>query len=126
MHDTFSMNIHNEPAIHEQILQKGAESLSDTELLAVLLRTGVKHKPVLKLAEEVLTYIDIRKPVGLALSLQAVNGITTAKLSVISAAFELGRGTSAQAPKKSSIRAISFLFYGTMQYGNKSSLSVPL
>jgi len=99
MRDTFSMNTHNEPAIHEQILQKGAESLSDTELLAVLLRTGVKHKPVLKLAEEVLAYIDTRKPVSLALSLQAVNGINTAKLSVISAAFELGRryfGSGAQ------------------------------
>ena len=38
----------------EKLIQRGAASLSDTELLAILLRTGTSSVSVLHLAEEVL------------------------------------------------------------------------
>ena len=38
----------------ERLLAEGAASLSNTELLAVLLRTGVKDDSVLHVAEKVL------------------------------------------------------------------------
>ena len=38
----------------EKLLARGASSLSDSELLALLLRTGTQGKGVLQMAEEVL------------------------------------------------------------------------
>jgi DNA repair protein RadC len=38
----------------EKLLSRGAAALSDTELLALLLRTGTKGKGVLQMADEVL------------------------------------------------------------------------
>ncbi len=38
----------------EKLLQFGAETLTDTELLAIFLRTGIKGIPVMKLSENVL------------------------------------------------------------------------
>ncbi|QLB20633.1 hypothetical protein A6B43_03340 [Vespertiliibacter pulmonis] len=40
----------------EKLLAQGAESLSDQELLAIFLRTGIKGTPVLTLAEQVLEH----------------------------------------------------------------------
>ena len=39
----------------EKLLQRGADSLSDAELLAIFLRTGVKGKSAVDLAREMLT-----------------------------------------------------------------------
>ncbi len=39
----------------EKLLKFGAEALSDTELLAIFLRTGIKGMPVMDLSESVLT-----------------------------------------------------------------------
>ena len=45
----------------EKFLQQGAAALSDVELLAIFLRTGVKGKNVLNLAQELLqTFGDLR------------------------------------------------------------------
>lgn len=40
----------------EKLLLKGAQSLSDSELLAIFLRTGVKGKNVIELARDILNY----------------------------------------------------------------------
>lgn len=40
----------------EKLLLEGAESLSDAELLAIFLRTGIKNLPVMQLAEQVLAH----------------------------------------------------------------------
>ena len=37
-----------------KLREKGAESLSDAELLAVLLSSGIKEKPAEKIAQEIL------------------------------------------------------------------------
>src|SRR5258708_306674 len=40
----------------EKLLSKGADSLSDAELLAIFLRTGVNGKSAVDLARELLTH----------------------------------------------------------------------
>jgi len=40
----------------EKLLARGPESLSDAELLAIFLRTGVKGKNVIQLAREIIAY----------------------------------------------------------------------
>lgn len=42
----------------EKFLLKGAESLSDTELIAILLRSGTKHQNVIDLARSILSEVD--------------------------------------------------------------------
>ncbi|MDG4655366.1 DNA repair protein RadC [Ectobacillus antri] len=77
----------------ERMLTEGASSLSNTELLAILLRTGSKEESVLTLANRILHHFD-----GLRLLKDAtveeiteIHGIGTAKAVQIMAAFELGR-----------------------------------
>jgi len=79
------------PDIRERLLEHGAERLSDIDLLAVLLHTGIANKPVRKLAEEIICHIDTRKTKSIETALRSISGIGSAKLSAILAAFELGR-----------------------------------
>ena len=85
------MNAKQKPDIRERLLAHGAERLSDTELLAVLLHTGTANKPVMNLAGEIIQHIDTRKTESIEAALQTVSGIGQAKLATILAAFELGR-----------------------------------
>ncbi|MGP1593657.1 MAG: RadC family protein [Treponema sp.] len=83
------MNV--KPDIRERLLEYGAAKLTDTELLAVLLRTGTAQKPVTKLAEDIIHHIDARKKTSIETTLHAIHGIGNAKMATILAAFELGR-----------------------------------
>jgi len=77
----------------EKMFKKGANALSNVELLAVLLRTGNKEKSALKLAGELietpekLAHLAAMKPNQLSLH----KGIGLAKAVTIAAAFELGK-----------------------------------
>jgi DNA repair protein RadC len=77
----------------EKLLLKGAQSLSDAELIAILLRTGKKGKSVLEIARDL-----IKSEGNLAMiatksidSLQKVSGIGKDKAATLAAAFELSR-----------------------------------
>lgn len=83
------MNI--KPDIRERLLEYGAAKLSDTELLAVLLRTGTAQKPVTLLAEDIIQHIDSKKKESIEIALHSIKGIGSAKMATILAAFELGR-----------------------------------
>ena len=77
----------------EKLVQLGPEHLSNTELLAILLRVGVAGQDVVSLSSELLVRFD--GVVGLAraplTSLAEVKGIGSAKAVAIKAALELGR-----------------------------------
>ena len=88
---TIHSNVREKPDIRERLLAYGAERLSDTDLLAVLLHTGIANKPVTKLAEEIVRHIDTRKTESIEAALKNIHGIGNAKLATILAAFELGR-----------------------------------
>ncbi len=77
----------------ERLLQQGAHALSDAELLAIFLRTGVKGKTALDLARELLDYFhDLR---GLLSASQAefcqAKGLGEAKYTQLQATLELSR-----------------------------------
>jgi len=91
----------------EKLLKRGANALSDVELLALLLRTGIKGKGVLQLAQELLEL----KPnaegrpgfdgiAGLlnatADDLRGVKGLGPAKRAELVAVLELARRALAQ------------------------------
>ena len=79
----------------ERLLAEGAASLSNTELLAVLLRTGVKDDSVLHVAEKVLALYKERGLAAItqmsAKELSSIKGVGMAKAATILAAVELGR-----------------------------------
>lgn len=81
----------------EKMIQKGAESLSNAELLAILLRTGTGSKNVVDLARELLDSADksLRELAGMSIEkLCEVNGVGQCKAVTVAAAFELGRRIS--------------------------------
>lgn len=81
----------------EKLLSKGRESLSDSELLAILINTGSRSKSALDLAKETLTISrnNLDELGKLSLSeLMNIKGIGEAKAITIAAALELGRRRS--------------------------------
>ena len=77
----------------ERLLLEGAGSLSNRELLAVLLRTGSKEESVLKLSDKILHHFDgLRMLKDATLEeLVSIHGVGIAKATQLIAAFELGR-----------------------------------
>ena len=87
----------------EKLLARGAGALSDTELLALLLRTGTQGRGVLQMAEEVLDRFG--GIAGLlhagAEDLKEINGLGgDAKRSELLAVIELARRAMAQQLKE--------------------------
>jgi DNA repair protein RadC len=75
----------------EKLLEKGARTLSDAELLAVLIGKGTKGRDVLALSRQLVKVVD-RK--GLDLTVEDIldtKGIGTAKAALIVAALEFVR-----------------------------------
>jgi DNA repair protein RadC len=78
----------------EKLLMKGPESLSDSELLAILLVNGTRSKSALDLAKEILNLGKNNLPELGKLTvkqLTKIKGIGEAKAITIVAALELGR-----------------------------------
>jgi DNA repair protein RadC len=77
----------------ERLLRVGSQSLSDAELLALVLGTGIRDRPVLAVAA------DLVQSIGGVVSLSRasprelgqVTGVGDARAARIAAAFELGR-----------------------------------
>lgn len=75
----------------ERLIAKGAAALSDTELLAILLGSGIKGISVLELASLILDSLEQRLDRADVDTLQGVEGVGRAKACQIVAAFELAR-----------------------------------
>ncbi len=77
----------------ERLRQYGANSLRDEELIAILLRTGIKGENVLNLSMRLLSQFQTLPGLGRAsfTELCLFNGISDAKACQIMAALELGR-----------------------------------
>lgn len=80
----------------ERLLRQGAMSLSNQELLAILLRTGTKEESVLALANRVLSTFERLHHLKHATieEMIAIKGIGEVKAIQILAAIELGRRLS--------------------------------
>jgi DNA repair protein RadC len=75
----------------EKLATYGAAHLSDRELLAVLLGTGTRGKPVARLAEEVLSVLDAASGSPDLRDLRLICGLGEAKSTLIAAALEFSR-----------------------------------
>ena len=80
----------------ERLIVSGASSLSNEELLAILLRTGRKDLSVLELAKNVLYHLESLEDLKriTVLELLQINGIKIAKATTVVAAIELGKRLS--------------------------------
>jgi len=90
----------------EKLLKYGADKLSDTELLAILLRTGTKGKSAIDMAEEILKSASGTFK-GLAgkdtEDITKMLGVKNAKVATVAAALEISRRVSKQILKDKGI-----------------------
>ncbi len=111
----------------ERLLKTGAEGLSTAQLLAIILRTGSKDKSALELARELLTHFSSVKEIedASAAEFSEINGIGSAKIAQLKAAFELGRrllqGESDKSSQKPSFKSSIdvYKYYNPRFYGLK-------
>ncbi|MBO5816224.1 MAG: DNA repair protein RadC [Bacteroidales bacterium] len=83
----------------EKMLDKGADTLSNTELLAILLRTGTEKMNVIDVARELLKSGENKLNEIATMSVEVlcrINGIGPSKAVTLAAAFELGRRCAAE------------------------------
>lgn len=76
----------------ERMLKYGAESLSNAELLAIILRTGTQHENALTLANRLIKEHSLKEIASRRISqLSKMKGIGPAKACQLVSCFELGR-----------------------------------
>jgi len=88
----------------ERLLAQGAAALSDAELLAIVLRTGVRGKSAVELGRELLA--RFRSLAGiLGADLAGVKGLGPAKRAQFAAALELARRSVSQQLKADALNS---------------------
>ncbi len=94
--DMMIRDVHLADRPRERLLRQGAKSLSNQELLAILLRTGTKEESVLVLANRVLNTFERLHQLKHATieEMVAIKGIGEVKAIQLLAAIELGRRLS--------------------------------
>ena len=98
----------------EKALANGIRSLSDAELLALLIGGGVPGKSAIDLAREILDSCNNSINNLARLSIQAISrrfvGIGPAKATTIAAAIELGSRRKSGHEKISSVRSVPIMW----------------
>ena len=83
----------------EKLLEYGADKLSDAELLAILLRTGIKGKSVVEIAKEIIKNVggSFRGLAGKDVSeITKIPGVKEDKAATLAAALEIAHRISKQ------------------------------
>lgn len=82
----------------ERLVSNGAGSLSDSELIAILLGTGTNKKSAIDIGREILeNYGDLNNLISCDLSqFKRIKGIGTAKAVTLAATFEVARRIKAK------------------------------
>ena len=85
----------------EKMKERGAQAMGNSELLAILLRTGAAEESALRLAENLLEREGSLAGLGRATleEVEQVRGIGEAKAVTLLAAMELGRRVASLAPQ---------------------------
>ncbi|WP_052484103.1 RadC family protein [Bacillus sp. OxB-1] len=86
-------DVHIADRPRERLIRQGAESLSNQELIAILLRTGTKEASVLVLANRILSTFDKIQDLKFATieEMTSVKGVGKAKAVQLLAAVEIGK-----------------------------------
>ena len=101
----------------EKLIKKGANSLKDYELLAVLLGSGVQGKDVIKLSQEIIKlFEDDFENLNLE-KLLSIHGLGLAKASQILSSIELSRRYLIKQNKK--ITSAKDVYEELKEYHNK-------
>lgn len=89
-------DLHVDDRPRERLIHQGPQSLSNQELIAILLRTGTKQESALALANRVLNYFEKLHELKHATleEIVSIKGIGEAKAVQLLAAIELGRRLS--------------------------------
>jgi len=101
------LDMQKEERPRERLIKNGASALSDSELLAIILRTGSKKDNVINLSQRILGEYNIKQLSQINITqLMKVHGIKESKAAQISACFEIARRlesfNSVEKPKISS------------------------
>lgn len=122
----------------EKLLRLGPEQLTDAELVAILLRTGIPGKSVIELAERLLHHCEAKAPgnkLQYLLTLRdteikhVVKGIGGAKLCQVLAALQLGARATVLKPNRVELgnpRAVFEFLEPTMAHLEKEQFKVIL
>ena len=116
----------------EKLIAKGASTLSNSELLAILINNGTRDKSAVDLAKELLAKCnnDLTKLATLnykEIVQQEVKGLGEAKAVTIAAALELGLRRGANDNKKEYINSskdIALFLQAILEYRNNELLIV--
>lgn len=123
----YKIRIHDmqkEERPRERLIKKGAASLSDSELLAIILRTGSRKENVINLAQRILSQYNLKQlsQTGIA-QLMKIHGIKESKAAQIAACFEIARRLESfnecDKPKISSPEDVYRLIYPKMREQKK-------
>lgn len=108
----------------ERLLKRGAEALTDAELVAILLRVGVKGVSAVDLARQVLAkFGSLRAMVSApTVALLAIKGLKGAKAAQLAAAMEIAR-RSALMPEQGRLnRVMHMTFIRCIYFCNTASI----
>lgn len=88
---TLERTLNCEEMPRERLLKHGAKVLSNAELLAIIMRTGVKGKPVVAFCQDLLTHFGSLRSLlhSEVQTLQTVHGLGDAKIAQLLALQEL-------------------------------------
>jgi len=75
----------------EKLLARGVASLSDSELLAILLNTGIHGKNVKELSGDLLAFLDKNKEIPSVREISLLQGLGQSKACAVAAMLEFGR-----------------------------------
>jgi DNA repair protein RadC len=101
------LDMQKEERPRERLIKNGASALSDSELLAIILRTGSRKENVINLSQRILGEYNIKQLSQInSTQLMKVHGIKESKAAQILACFEIARRlesfNSVEKPKISS------------------------
>ncbi|MEO6131226.1 MAG: DNA repair protein RadC [Saprospiraceae bacterium] len=104
----------------EKLLHAGSKSISEAELIAILMRNGTKNRSALDLAKELLAQHNNSLAAVAKLSiheLMKIKGIGEAKAITIAAALELGRRRATESAIQKNMVASSLDAYELVHSG---------
>jgi DNA repair protein RadC len=83
--------LQSEERPREKLMEKGLAALSDTELLTIILNTGIRGKNVRTLAWELLGLLDRNNDIPTVQALSSMHGLGQFKACAVAAMLEFGR-----------------------------------
>ena len=96
------IDIYDRP--RERLIREGSESLTDEELLAIIISTGTKDKNVIELAREILETFSYEELSEIEVEeLSQIKGIKNAKASTIVASLKFGKRINQKVLEKAKV-----------------------